>query len=107
MKATLLTFITVFSMATLLSFGVVCAQDSGKAAEETKSGTTDKMEGMNMEGMDMDMDMDHMSGMKNDCMKEHKNKKMCHDQMMKKCEEKMGKADCSKMMKDMDKKKHK
>jgi uncharacterized protein involved in copper resistance len=80
MKATLLTFITAFSMATLLSFGVVCAQDSGKAAEETKSGTSDKMEGMNMEGMDMD----HMSGMKNDCMKEHKNKKMCHDQKMKK-----------------------
>jgi hypothetical protein len=80
MKAILLTFITTFLMITLLSIGVLCAQDSGKPAEETKSGTSDKMEGMNMEGMDMD----HMHSMKIECMKEYKNIKTSHDQMMKK-----------------------
>lgn len=85
----------VFSLTTLLTSGIVFAQGPDKS--------TDSMKGMNMEGMDMK----HMSTMNNECMKEHKDKKMCHDQMMKKCEEKMSEGDCNKMMKDMGKMKHK
>jgi hypothetical protein len=103
MKAALLTIITAFSMATFLSTGSLYAQEAGKTAVEKKSEMTHKMNGMDMKGMDMN----HMSGMKNDCMKEHKDNKMCDDQTMKKCEEKMGAGDCSKMMKDMDKMNHK
>lgn len=44
------------------------------------------------------MDMDHMKGMKHDCMAKNKNSKMCDKEMMDKCQMKMTKGDCKKMM---------
>lgn len=44
------------------------------------------------------MDMEHMKGMKHDCMAKHKDGKMCDKEMMQKCEMKMSKGDCKKMM---------
>ncbi len=46
-----------------------------------------------------------MMGMMHDCMKMHKDGKICNHESMKKCEEKMGKDDCAKMMKNMKAKK--
>lgn len=50
-----------------------------------------------------DMDMAQMKTMKKECMEEHKDNKICHEQVMKKCEEKSSKKKCSKMMKEMHK----
>lgn len=47
------------------------------------------------------MSMEDMHGMMNDCMKSHKNGKMCQHQAMEKCEANMSKADCKKMMKEV------
>lgn len=44
------------------------------------------------------MDMEHMKGMKHDCMTKNKNGKMCDKEMMDKCQIKMSKGDCKKMM---------
>ena len=53
---------------------------------------TGKME--NMAGMEME----HMKGMKHDCMAKNKNGKMCDKEMMDNCQMKMSKGDCKKMM---------
>jgi cytochrome c-type biogenesis protein CcmE len=57
------------------------------------------------------MDMESLKTMKKECMKEHKDNKVCHEQVMAKCEEKSSKEDCTKMMKQLHKetkrKKHK
>ncbi len=44
------------------------------------------------------MDMEHMKGMKHDCMAKNKNGKMCDKEMMDTCQMKMSKGDCTKMM---------
>jgi hypothetical protein len=47
------------------------------------------------------MEMADMQGMMNDCMEKNKDNKMCKHDMMKSCSEKMGKKQCSEMMKKM------
>jgi hypothetical protein len=49
------------------------------------------------------MDMESLKTMKKECMKEHKDNKVCHEQVMAKCEEKSSKEDCTKMMKQLHK----
>lgn len=42
-----------------------------------------------------------MMGMMHDCMKMHKDHKVCHQENIKTCEAKMEKKECAKMMKNM------
>lgn len=58
---------------------------------ETKTDETSKM------GMMEKMDMHAMMG---ECMKMHKDGKMCDHEMMNKCQKQMPKGDCMKMMKE-------
>lgn len=66
----------------------------------TDQGSEKKPEGVNQHGMmGGKMDMGQMHAMMGDCMKMHKDGKMCEGQMMEQCQKNMGKEDCSKMMK--------
>ena len=53
-------------------------------------------DGSNFKGK---MDLEHMKGMKRECMEMRKDGKMCHRQMMKKCQMEMSKGACDEMMK--------
>lgn len=73
---------------------------AGQSAEKKPEGM------MNHEMMGGKMDMGQMHAMMGDCMKMHKDGKMCEGQMMEQCQKNMEKDDCSKMMKKMKKTKY-
>ncbi len=54
-------------------------------------------------GMMGSMDMNQMHSNMQECMKNHKDGKMCDHSMMQKCEEKMAKGECAKMISAMKK----
>lgn len=105
MKATLL----VLAMVAGLTFSAQAEEPSAQDHQEhhvTDQSAEKKPEGMmNHEMMNGKMDMNQMHAMMGDCMKMHKDGKMCDGQMMDQCQKNMGKDDCSKMMKKMKKKK--
>lgn len=47
------------------------------------------------------MNMSHMQGMMEECMKNHKDGKVCHEQTMEHCKSQMNPRDCQKMMMKM------
>ncbi|MBC7457263.1 MAG: hypothetical protein H7235_03230 [Bdellovibrionaceae bacterium] len=72
-------------------------------AEETKT-TTVEHESHHVEettSTPKDTNKMDMESMMHDCMKMHKDQKVCHQENMKSCEAKMGKKECAKMMKNM------
>lgn len=76
----------------LILVGTANAEDAVvPAAKDAKT-----MESHDMMGK---MDMAQMHTMMGDCMKMHKDGKMCDQNTMAKCEENMGKDECQKMMK--------
>lgn len=68
---------------------------------DAKAATSNEAAPMAGHEMMGEMDMSQMKGMMQDCMKTHKDGKMCNHEAMNKCEEKMGKEHCEKMMKKM------
>lgn len=66
-------------------------------AEEAPTDTKAMPHGHMMDGK---MDMKKMHAMMGDCMKMHKDGKMCEGQTMEQCQKTMDKAECSKMLKD-------
>jgi len=75
---------------------------SAHAEEPAKQPAEKKSEGMMNHGMmNEKMDMGHMHAMMGECMKMHKDEKMCEGQTIEQCQKNMGKDDCSSMMKKM------
>ncbi|HPI39424.1 MAG TPA: hypothetical protein PLJ21_01385 [Pseudobdellovibrionaceae bacterium] len=74
----------------------------GAAKEETQK-KAEPSSGHDVGGMGMmgKMDMGQMHTMMGECMKTHKNGKMCDHDMMDKCQKQQGKDACMKMMNEM------
>lgn len=85
--------IAALALAISLSFGVANAQTETKAEDHQAH----HPEGQVTEVKKEEMDMNHMHSMMSECMKMHKDSKMCDHQMMEKCEKQMAKNDCMKM----------
>jgi hypothetical protein len=96
--------ITLSTFAIIGFMGLARAADSksedhsahhpeGQAAEAKKDENT----GMGMMGK---MDMNQMMGMMHECMKTHKDGKMCDHSMMERCQKQMAEGECQKMMTD-------
>lgn len=85
----------------IVALALVAGFSFSVQAEEpqTDKATEKKSQGMNHEMMGGKMDMSQMHSMMGDCMKMHKDGKMCEGQMMEQCQKNMGEGDCSKMMK--------
>ena len=77
------------------------ARQPTQATEKTADKKPEAM--MNHEMMAGKMDMGQMHAMMGDCMKMHKDGKMCEGQTMEQCQKNMEKGECSKMMKKMKK----
>lgn len=90
MKVNFLVTVTMITLAIVLSVSTTQAEEKG-AKEQSQNG----------EHHSDTLDMDQMMGMMHDCMKMHKDGKMCNHETMNKCEEKMSKENCEKMMKKM------
>lgn len=95
---------TILALALVAGFAFSAHAEEQKAQDHqqhhtAEQGTEKKPEGMNHEMMGGKMDMNQMRSMMGDCMKMHKDGKMCEGQMMEQCQKNMGKGDCSKMMK--------
>lgn len=88
---------------------MVTAAESSKNEDHSHASTSTSNEASPAEKSDVhSMDyanMGHMMGMMDECMKNHKDGKMCKDQVMSECNGKMSKKDCQKMMKEMKNKK--
>ena len=103
MKNSLKIFIGAFAAVILIAGGVVKAEDTAAPTQEShdqhhpEGEAKEKAKGNDMMGS---MNMGDMKGMMHECMKMHKDGKMCDHQAMKKCQENMGKGDCQKMMKE-------
>lgn len=105
----------LFTSLVLVGFmsfaGPALAQTSGgeghSGHQPTETGAQTEKSGH--EGMSGHMghgNMEHMKGMMEECMKNHKDGKMCNEKMMEQCHSgKMAKEDCHKMMKNMKAKK--
>lgn len=102
MKVNFIVTVAALTLAVFLSVSIAQAEEKGTAEQSQHKGhdDTSAKEVGAMDGKG-NMDMDQMMGMMHDCMKMHKDGKMCNHEMMNKCEEKMGKEDCEKMMKKM------
>jgi hypothetical protein len=116
MKKKLTAIISTIVLMGFISIGTAHSQDASKSHEEhhpdskttpEKSGEmkmdNKEMNGMEMPGKDGAMDkkdMAKMNGMMKDCMKMHKDKKMCDQNTMEKCQMDMKKEECQKMMKE-------
>lgn len=119
MKTKTLPQVILMSLTAILFFGTGCATTKAEVpanaqtenheehhpevrkTAQTESSQSDMMEkgGMMNSGMMGKMDMNQMMGMMNECMKMHKDGKMCDHQTMEKCQENMSKQECMKMMK--------
>ena len=112
MKTKIATAIAAIALIGFFSVPKVNAEDSTTSAQnheahhpEAKTAPT-QGEQMPMDGkgeMMGKMDMGEMHSMMQECMKNHKDGKMCNHSMMQKCEEKMGKGECKTMMSQMKK----
>ena len=96
--------LTILGLALVAGFSFSTHAEEQQAQDHqqhhtTAPGTEKKSAGMNHEMMGGKMDMGQMHTMMSDCMKMHKDGKMCEGQMMEQCQKNMGKEDCSKMMK--------
>ena len=115
MKTKLMAVISTIALMGFISIGSVHSQEASKSHEEhhpdsktmpEKKGEmkmdSKEMNGMEMAGKDGVMDkteMTKMNGMMKDCMKIHKDGKMCDQNMMENCQKDMSKNECQKMMK--------
>lgn len=96
--------LTILALALVAGFSFSAHAEEQQPQDHQQHHTADqatekKAEGMNHEMMGGKMDMGQMHAMMGDCMKMHKDGKMCEGQMMEQCQKNMGKEDCSKMMK--------
>jgi hypothetical protein len=96
MKKNFTTAIAAFALAGLFSANMAFANDEHHP-EEKKDAPKAEATASGDQGMMGNMDMHEMM---NECMKMHKDGKMCEHTMMEKCESKMDKSECKKMMKD-------
>lgn len=92
MKTNLLKAVSAMALVGFIFVGTVNAEDA-------KVPATMDTNTMHSQGMMGKMDMAQMHTMRGDCMKMHKDGKMCDQNTMAKCEENMGKGECEKMMK--------
>lgn len=94
--------VTLVAIALVAGFAFSAQAEDQPAMQNhtTDQAAEKKPEGMmNHEMMGGKMDMVQMHAMMGECMKMHKDGKMCDGQMMEQCQKNMGKDDCSKMMK--------
>ncbi len=102
--------VATVAIASFIFFGTAYAEDKAATATpqsheehhpdaQAPEKDTGKMPMGDQGGMMGKMDMSQMQGMMHECMEMHKDGKMCDHDMMSKCQEKMGKGECSKMMK--------
>lgn len=104
MRLTLAALVLVAGFAFSANAEEPVGQDHQK--HHAADSSDDKMhEGMmNHEMMGGKMNMGQMHAMMGDCMKMHKDGKMCEGQLREQCQKNMDKDECSKMMKKMKKK---
>ncbi len=102
--------LTLVAIALIAGFAISAQAEESATQDHQQHHTADvssekKPEGMmNHEMMGGGkMDMGQMHTMMGECMKTHKDGKMCEGQMMEQCQKNMEKGDCSKMMKKMKK----
>jgi hypothetical protein len=96
MKFTLATLVLVMGF----SFSSLAEEQKAPDQQHATEPQQDKaMEGMNHGMMGGKMDMAQMHAMMGECMKMHKDGKMCEGSMMEQCQKNMGKNECSQMMK--------
>lgn len=101
--------LTLVAIALVAGFAFSAQAEEPATQDHQQHHTTDQSAEKNPEGMmnhEMmggKMDMGQMHAMMGDCMKMHKDGKMCEGQMMEQCQKNMEKGECSKMMKKMKK----
>ncbi len=92
------------AVACIGMMGLAQAEETGTAAAPNPhhpegQTTNTKKDQMGSEMMGGQMNMEDMHAMMGECMKMHKDGKMCDNQMMENCKMKMDKGECQKMMK--------
>lgn len=96
MKKKFMTAFTAFTLAGFFSANLALANDEHHP-EKKKDAQKNEATSAAGQGMMGKMDMHEMM---NECMKMHKDSKMCEHNMIEKCESKMDKSECQKMMKN-------
>ncbi len=104
MKKNSINAILAFALASFVSANLAFANDEHHP-EEKKEAPKVEAQSSADQGMMGKMDMGQMHAMMGDCMKMHKDGKMCEHDTMEKCQAQMDKAECMKMMKSSKKKK--
>lgn len=105
MNRSMMNLVAAFAFATLIIGGISYAQTSVPDAQNHEAHHAEGQAPAKPAGMPMDggmmgsMKMDDMQGMMQQCMKMHKDGKMCDHQAMEKCEANSKMGECQKMMK--------
>lgn len=99
MKKNSINAILAFALASFVSANLAFANDEHHP-EEKKEAPKAEAQNTTDQGMMGKMDMGQMHAMMGECMKMHKDGKMCEHNTMEKCQSQMDKGDCQKMMKE-------
>jgi hypothetical protein len=86
--------------AALIGLGSLAQAEEAKTDHSAHHPGTQATEAKKDESQGMGMGMGQMHAMMGECMKMHKDGKMCDQQTMEKCQKQMAKGDCMKMMKE-------
>lgn len=106
MKRKFINAIAILAIAGLVSTNMAFANDEHHP-EKKKEASKAENTASNEHGMMGKMDMGQMHAMMGECMKMHKDGKMCEHNTMEKCQSQMDKGECRKMMKEANSKKKK
>lgn len=102
MKKNSINIIWAIVLASFVSANLALASDEHKH-EEKKESPKAEAQSATSHGMMGKMDMGQMHTMMGECMKMHKDGKMCEHNTMEKCQSQMDKGECMKMMKSANK----